>query len=117
MNDFLQWLESRHKEIMACENNALDALKKSNIEAYNDKMREKAKMLSNLAYDSKPHLSNVPENLRMKVEHSLDNFSRSAATSLKLDSIFYMSALLYRDDHKSGEPDNLEVFIGELKKS
>jgi hypothetical protein len=41
-------------------------------------------------------------------------FSKNAQTALRLDSVFYMSALLYPGDHQKGEPDNLEKLIASL---
>ena len=37
--------------------------------------------------------------------------------SLDIGSVFYMSALLYPDDHKPGEPNALESWLAELERA
>lgn len=116
-NSFLSWLDGEHDRIMDCEHRALEALNNGNTDEYRKLMRQKAEMLANIADAAKPYAAGLSPALAGKVLHVLQNFAGSAATSLQLNSIFYMSALLYRDDHKPGEPDNLEVFIRSLKEN
>lgn len=113
-NNFIEWLKGQHQEIMASEKLALDCLDAGDKAGYSDFMHEKARKLRDLHVQAKKHLAELPENERYKIEDRLSAFSSGAATSLALDSLFYMSALLYRDDHKEGEPDNLEILIAEL---
>lgn len=116
MNKIIDWLEKQHDQIMQCESDAMSLLAKDDSEGYRAKMREKAELLSTLAERAKPVLDGLPASQRTRIEQKLGQFSSSADTALALGSVFYMSALLYRDDHKRGEPDNLEIFIQELKK-
>lgn len=115
MNQFTRWLESQHQLIMTCESEAMAMLAKDDISGYRAKMHEKAELLASLAQNARPELTFLPASLAGHVKQRLLQFSDSAATALALDSPFYMSALLYRDDHKKGEPDNLAIFIQDLK--
>lgn len=114
LTGFTDWLRTRHAGIMALEKEALALLKAGDTAGYNARMRAKAESLCALAKDAAPELAALPENLREPILNGLMRFSQSAATSLKIGSVFYMSALLYPDDHKAGEPDNLALFIDRL---
>lgn len=108
----LDWLRARHDEIMASEATALERLGQGSRTDYNAGMRKKATLLASLAGEYSKFAAGLPNK---KILERLEQFSASAATALKLGSVFYMSALLYRDDHKKGEPDNFEVFIEGLE--
>ena len=110
----IDWLKERHAAIMADEAEALARLKAGDTEGYNEKMRAKAEAVAALAKDAAPLLAGLPDAQREPILRGLMRFSQSAAMGLKLGSVFYMSALLYPDDHKPGEPDNLAMFIEEL---
>lgn len=112
---FIEWLEERRRQIAEHETRALEALNSSWTESYAAGMRKKAEAIAALADEAAPYLAELPPEKRAYAEKKLRNFSRSAKTSLSLDSVFYMSALLYPDDHKKGQPDNLAVLIAELK--
>lgn len=114
---FLQWLTCEHERIMDCEHLGIELLNRGDSDAYRQKMREKAEMLANLANAAKPHLTGLAPDMAKKISEALQKFSDSAAISIQINSVFYMSALLYRDDHKPGEPDNLEIYIRSLKEN
>ncbi|MBD5626508.1 MAG: hypothetical protein HDQ90_03270 [Desulfovibrio sp.] len=110
----IDWLKARHAAIMADEAEALARLKAGDTKGYNEKMRAKAEAVAALAKDAAPVLAGLPDAVREPILRGLMRFSQSAAMGLKLGSVFYMSALLYPDDHKPGDPDNLALFIEEL---
>ena len=112
---FIEWLTNQHGKILEAETVALENLKLGDAEVYKKKMREKAVAISELFDESKPMLEKLPANKRDEISKGLERFSTSAFAALNLDSVFYMSALLYRDEHKEGEPDNLLAFIEKLK--
>lgn len=116
-DNFLKWLTQEHANIMSCERQGIELLNSGDSDAYCQKMHEKAEMLANLADAAKPHLTGLKPELAEKICGALERFSNSAAMSLQLHSVFFMSALLYRDDHKPGEPDNLEIYIRSLKEN
>ncbi|MBD5538982.1 MAG: hypothetical protein HDQ94_03335 [Desulfovibrio sp.] len=110
----IEWLRARHDAIMALEREALDRLKAGDNEGYKEKIRAKAESVAALAKDAAPVLAPLPDAAREPVLRGLMRFSQSAATGLRLGSVFYMWALLYPDEHKPGEPDNLALFIDGL---
>jgi len=48
------------------------------------------------------------------IREGLKRFADSADNALSLDSVFYMSALLYPEDYHEGEANDLELFAEEL---
>ena len=110
------WLTEAHRDLKKTENNALVALHENKDEAgYRALMRERAERLAALAAGGKELLQGVPDPLHTDVSLRLSRFSQGARKALELDSVFYMSALLYPDEHKEGEPDNLERLIAGIK--
>lgn len=112
----LVWLRARHDDVMACEGQALKCLEAGDLAGHSARMHEKARLLAAMKEDARPLVAALPEPKSGAVQHALDRFSASARFGLRIDSLFYLSALLYRDDHKAGEPDNLAVFIENLEK-
>lgn len=111
----IAWLRARHADIMTTEREALALMEAGDIPGYTAKMRAKAESLAALAKDAAPQLAALPEPLRDRLAAALRRFSQSAAMALRLDSVFFMSALLYPDEHKPGEPDNLALFIDQVE--
>jgi len=83
--------------------------------AYQALMREKAELLAALADDASPLVEALPGARADEAGEHLGGFSMSAQNSLRIGSVFYMSALLYPDDHKPGEPNNLQLFAAEVR--
>lgn len=113
----IEMLTDRHGKILEAETIALENLKAGNADEYKKKMREKATAISRLSEECAPLVEKLPADRRDEIAKEIERFSTSALAGLNLDSVFYMSALLYRDDHKDGEPDNLLAFIEKLKVS
>ena len=111
-----QWLRQRHDEIMAVETQALQSIGAGDTPGHNALMRRKAEMLAALAEDAKPLLAALPGEARFNMALALEKFSAGARMALQLNSVFYMSALLYPDDHKKGEPDNLTLCIERMER-
>ena len=124
----IQWLRERHDRIMTVEAEALRLLESGDTPGHNAKMREKAEMLAALGEDAKPLLAGLPGELSFNLALALERFSGSARNALGLNSVFYMSALLYPEDfariravvypedHKQGEPDDLTVCIDRMER-
>jgi len=93
--------------------------------AFRALMLEKATLLKELEEKSARLVEEYAEEAAMlgpqevalaeTVGATVRRFSKGANTALKLDSVFYMSALLYPDEHRKGEPNNLERLIAELE--
>lgn len=111
------WLEQKHTESKSIETAGIAMLKSGDGDGYRKKMRQRAELLASLYEEAAPLLNSLPQTVRQQISDTLRRFSDSAATSLKLNSVFYMSALLYPDEYVIGEPDNLEKFIAEIKTS
>lgn len=118
MTDFLNFLREQIRLVKETENTALQLLHNDGNEAgYRDGMRRKAELLAALSANAAPFLDAVSLTRRPMIEHRLDMFSQSARRSLEIGSVFYMSALLYPDDHQPGQPNTLESWLAELERS
>ncbi|NDV26941.1 hypothetical protein [Desulfovibrio sp. JC010] len=113
-----QWLDKEAAEIRSIESRAQTALYDDKDDsAYRDLMRSKALKLASLA-EQGGEVINVAEYPDMgPAMKRLERFSQSAAQSLEIGSVFFMSALLYPEDHKIDDPNDLEEFVAELRAS
>ena len=110
------WLRERSAAVSGCEQKARNALyDDKNEPAYRQLMEEKAALLASIADDAASLVDALPAPERNRVREILGSFSANARTSLRIGSVFYMSALLYPDDHKEGEPNNLEKLVASLR--
>ena len=116
LTQLTRWLRQRHDQVIQAEAKALQYLDAGDAPSHNACMRQKAELLSTMAEDAKPMLEFLPGELRFNLAMALEKFSSSARMALRLSSIFYMGALLYPDDHKKGEPDNLVLCIERIEK-
>jgi len=109
------WLEERAREVRRVEGQALHELERQNARGYRDGMRRKAELLAGLPKASVPLIDGLPEDAAQAVREGLWRFARNAGNALSLDSVFYMSALLYPEDYREGEANDLERFLEELR--
>lgn len=115
MNSFLDFLRERINRVQETERTAHNLLHEKNDDAgYRDAMRNKASILAEMHAEAQPLLEALPADRRAAIEERLQAFSQSAQRSLEVDSVFFMSALLYPEDHQPGEPNTLEVWLAEL---
>lgn len=110
----IEFLVDYHEQVMSCEKKALEALNGGDSTGYKALMRQKAELMSRILDEASPYLASSPAGISALAEHSLKRFAASAKLGLKLESPFYWSALLWNDDAKPGDPDNLKIFIDEL---
>ena len=82
---------------------------------YEDIMRDKATLLASIADEAKPLVDALSGERADEAAERLGQFSMNAQNSLRIGSVFYMSALLYPDDHQKGQPNNLERFAAEVR--
>lgn len=115
-NAFMDWLEERNREVLNLEARGGELLDTGDAGGYRRVMREKAELLADLADDGSGKLFSLPEAMRPAVRERLAAFAFSAGSALELDSVFYMSALLYPEDHRKGQPNDLQAFADDLKR-
>jgi len=109
-------LESAAERIRRIEAEAREALYvKDDTEAHRRKLREKTMLLMELPDLVDPYIEGMAKDVRAEIETGLNSFSRRASQALELSSIFYMSALLYPDDYREGDPNDLELFADRLR--
>ncbi|MFP4350797.1 MAG: hypothetical protein ACOC3A_10630 [Thermodesulfobacteriota bacterium] len=117
MDKLITRLKEMAQTVRDIEASADAALKNGDKEGYTEKMREKARLLQVLPETLAPVTEDLPDTVREPVEDRLERFSASAANALRLDSVFFMWALLYPEDYREGEPNDLERFIADLEGS
>lgn len=111
-------LEGTATSIRRIEEQARQALHGEGDETtYRELMREKAEVLQNLPLALAPILDQLPSKLHDRVSDRVEQFAHSASMALNLNSVFFMYALLYPEDYREGDPNDLERFIQELKRS
>lgn len=112
------WLQERSAAVRDCEQKARGVLyDDKNEPAYRELMKEKAALLASIADGAAPLVDALPAPEKSRVREILGSFSANARTALRIGSVFYMSALLYPDDHQEGEPDNLEKLVASLRET
>lgn len=112
--ELLKWLEHISNELRVTETEAIESLDEDNADKYNQGMRKKAELLASLSEAVMPMLEGVDEKIASHVRAELGYFNSSAVRALELDSVFFMSALLYPDNHRPGDPNNFDLFTAEV---
>ena len=115
LSAFFSWLEERAHEIRRIEGQALHELEQKNTQGYCDGMRRKAELLAGLPKAAVPLINGLPEDAAQAIQEGLWRFARNAGNALSLNSVFYMSALLYPEKYRQGEANDLELFLEELR--
>jgi hypothetical protein len=111
--DLIAQLEDAAARIRQAESVA-DGLR-HDFAAYRDALLAKIDILAGLPEQADEALSQLPEEVETDAAAKLEDLARRALQARDLDSIFYMSALLYPDDHVPGRPNELEAYIDRLK--
>ena len=110
----ITWLGEQCAAVAALEAQAAAQLAAGDSTAYRATMHEKATLLAGLATQAQSLLASCPPEKRGAIADQLQQFSASAHNALHIGSVFYMSALLYPDEHQAGQPNNLERFRDSL---
>ncbi len=110
------YLDEKARQVKALEAEAEAVIHDEGDQAgYQGLMRRKAELLQALAADAAPLVKALGPGLAEAAGERLAGFSLNAENSLRIGSVFFMSALLYPDEHKPGEPNNLELFAAEVR--
>lgn len=108
----LEVAQNAARQVRALEAAALAALHGSNdVAAHRAKMSEKCVVLTSLPEEVEAYLPETPTPETEAFLAGLEDFARRAGMALSLESIFFMSALLYPDDYQDGDPNDLERFL------
>lgn len=114
-NAFMAWLEAGVARIKSLEGKIRAAVQADDDAAYKALLLEKAEFLADLSENGARYLGALPEGAAAFAQERLEDFSAGASRALELDSYFYMSALLYPEEHQEGQPNDLEAFAGSLR--
>lgn len=113
--DLLSFLEERAATVRRLEAEGDAALQSEGQLAFQVKLEEKAELLAALSEDAWELTEQLEGDLGDEVARQLEQFSMSASTALRIGSVFFMTALLYPENHVKGEPNDLEALIARLK--
>jgi len=113
----LEVLHSIATKIRTLEAEAQEALfERNDNAAYERKLREKTLVVLDLPETLHPLLEGAKTDAADKIRSRIAGFSRRAEPALELSSTFYMSALLYPENYKPGEMNDLEKLIEAIRK-
>lgn len=101
--------------IRRIETEARAAIEGGDEARYRQLYAEKVDILLGLPDLMEPHLAGLPEPLAEQLADEAEGFAVRAGRAKSLNSIFYMYALLYPDDYRDGDPNDLERFIDRLE--
>ena len=109
-------LRSVAERIRLLESEAREALYvRDDPEAHRRKLQEKTMLLMELPDLVEPYFEGMAKDIRAEIETGLKSFAQRASQAWELSSIFYMSALLYPDDYREGDRNDLELFIDRIR--
>ena len=116
IESFVLWLSERCEFLRNLENEAERELQiNKDTDKYRALMNQKALFLQALPEEAEKHAANLSGEAVDFALERLDQFAANASVALRLNSVFYMSALLYPDDHKKGDPNNLDRLAASLR--
>lgn len=114
----IDYLKEAAASVRELEAEAEDALfNKDDADIYRSKLEQKAVLIIDLESELEDFMTGLDPLVSRRIKAGLSRFALSAERGLGLGSLFYLSALLYPEDHVEGEKNDLENFIGMLKRS
>lgn len=112
----VQKLNDIAAQIRKLESEAAIALyENSDKNSYSEKLAKKAEILVELPTMCEELTKDLSPEILSFIQDILGGISFSAGKALHLNSIFYMSALLYPEGYKDGDNNDLEDFIEKLQ--
>lgn len=103
------------ESIRALEKGGWEALHaRGDKDAHRAAMLEKCELLADLPEHAEPYLKGDDE-ATDRMRRELKDFARRANMALDLESVFFMSALLYPEDYQDGDPNDLERFLARFE--
>ncbi len=114
--DAVSTLQSAAEKIRRIEDEAREALfTRDDPETHRQKLQEKTMLLMELPELAGPFYDGMAKDVRAEFEKGLNSFAMRAEQAWELSSIFFMSALLYPEDYREGDRNDLELFIDRLR--
>ncbi len=108
--DIVRATASGIRELEAAANAALQ--ERGDAKAHRSAMEEKCRLLVALPDKVRKAAKGGDDDpAYVDFLEELKGFAQRAGQALSLESIFYMSALLYPEDYEDGEPNDLEMFV------
>ncbi|CCH47332.1 hypothetical protein [Pseudodesulfovibrio piezophilus] len=115
LNELVEFLAQQATLVHDLEKEGEALLAEKGQRAFQVKLEEKAEILAALGEKAWPLTEAVDGELGKDIARKLEQFSMSASTALRIGSVFFMTALLYPEDHISGGPNDLDILVRELK--
>jgi hypothetical protein len=116
MEKLLAALKDKAMLIRDLESKAKQALEvDDDIKTYKYYLEQKTGLLMDLPRDLGPMVEEIDDPFGSEIARSLEDFASRARNAKSVDSVFYMSSLLYPEDYTEGEPNDLEAFIAWLR--
>ncbi len=116
LSSALSALETAAERLRLIEAQAREALFAQNDPAtYRQKLEEKTMLLMELPELIEPFCDGLGRQALRELRAGVDSFALRAERAMELSSLFFMNCLLYPEDYKEGEPNDLEVFIERLR--
>ncbi len=113
---FSLWLTERCEFLHNLEREAERVLQQEkDTEKYKALMCQKAMFLQALPEEAEDRADLLPDDTADMVMERLEYFSGNASRALRVGSVFFMYALLYPDDHKKGDPNDLDKLAAEVR--
>jgi len=113
--ELIAFLEDKSATVIRLEKEGDAALDSEGQLAFQTKLEEKAELLAELGEKAWPLTEKIEGDFGNEIAQKLEQFSMSASASLRIGSVFFMTALLYPENHQPGEPNDLQAYITELK--
>ncbi len=113
--ELIEFLEEKAARVRQLEEEGNAIIDTEGQRAFQVKLEAKAEILAALGEGAWKLTEKIDGELGNEIAQKLEQFSMSASAALRIGSVFFMTALLYPEDHKPGDPNDLETYIAELK--
>ena len=109
-------LSEQAEKIRELEKKADKTLEDSyDLDQHRSLLEQKAQILAGLPEAAEPFVDQLPHETRSAVEQRLSTFANNAQQAMGVGSVFFMRQLLYPEDYREGQANDLESFIQNIK--
>ena len=109
-------LSEQAERIRELEQKADKILEESyDLDQHRSLLEQKTQILAGLPETAEPFLDQLSHQTRSAVEQRLNTFAHNAQQAMGVGSVFFMRQLLYPEDYREGQANDLESFIQALK--